>query len=429
MTVPTTAIPRPGSEQLQSRVRDLSGQNVFACYQCGRCTATCPFSLNPQQVLRRVQLGQVAEAAELETTWRCASCFSCVVACPKGVDPPRVMQALRIMATSGELGRKHSKTHRLRSRLIAMNHRTAKIGSALAPASNWALSLPGAAVVSELVLGIHRSRRMPEFARTSFAAWFSRHAPAGDGHRGPVLLFLDTYMDYNFPAIGMAATELLERAGFAVSLAGNVCCGRPMISKGFLAEAAEQARLNVERLAGAATENVPIVGCEPSCLLTFHREYPSLVGTEELRKAAEALAPKVVLIDAFLDSLLQAGELELAFDRAKSGGRPVILHGHCHQKVFSSPAAGLRLLREAGFDADVTNASCCGMAGSFGYEKENYELSEKAIERGVLPALREWPEAEVVVMGVSCRQQIDHFTDRRPKHLVEALRDVLMDVP
>ncbi len=422
-----TSISIGADRTLVARVEELSGQNVFSCYQCGRCTATCPFSFNPQQVLRKVQLGQVVEAAGLETTWRCASCFSCVVACPKGVDPPRVMRALRAMAARGDLGRRHRKGHRARSRLIAANHETARIGSRLAPASNWALRAPGAGLATEIALGIERSRRMPEFSRPSFESWFSRHQPPGDGHRGPVLLFVDTYMDFNFPGIGIAATDLLERAGFAVSLARNSCCGRPMISKGYLEMAARQARANLEILLPAARKGLPVVGCEPSCLLTFHREYPDLLAGDGLEAEANEVAAQVVSIDTFLDSLRDSGQLELAFDPAKAGGKPVIFHGHCHQKAFSDPEAGLRLLRAAGFDAELANASCCGMAGSFGYEKENRELSEQAWKRGLLPAIEGNPGAELVVMGISCRQQAEHFTSQRPKHLVEVLRDVLAD--
>ena len=424
----TTPVVISPDRSLVARVEKLSRQNVLSCYQCGRCTATCPFSFNPQQVLRRVQLGQVKEAAKLATTWRCASCFSCVVACPKGVDPPRVMQALRTMAKRGDFGRRHRKGHRARSRLVAANHETARLGSRLAPVSNWVLNLPGAGLATEAALGIDRSRRMPEFSRPSFASWFARHRPAGDGHNGPVQLFVDTYMDFNFPGIGIAATELLERAGFAVSLAGNACCGRPMISKGYLEMAAAKARANVEILLPAARQGVPIVGCEPSCLLTFHREYPDLLAASGLEAEAMEVASQVVAIDAFLDSLLQSGRLELTFDPLKVGGRPVIFHGHCHQKVFSDPEAGLRLLRAAGFDADIANASCCGMAGSFGYEKENRDLSRQAWERDLLPAIEGQPGAELVVMGISCRQQADHFTSQRPRHLAEMLRDALVEM-
>ncbi len=427
MNTSPTPISLSQQAKAMSRVQALSGQNVYDCYQCGRCTAACPFSFNPQQVIRRVQLGQVAEASQLETTWECASCFSCVAACPKGVDPPKIMQALRTLATSGEIGTHAKRGHRLRSRIIAANHSMAKLGSTLAPVSNWALGLPGAATTTELVLGVDRTRRMPEFQKPTFETWFQAHLPSGDGHRGQVLLFLDTYMDFNFPGIGMAATELLERAGHQVALAGNTCCGRPMISKGYLKEAAIQARTNIERLIDPARKGLPIVGCEPSCLLTFHREYPDLLDSKGMREAADEVANHVVLIDSFLDSLREEGELEIAFDPARAAGRPVIFHGHCHQKVFSDPNAGLRLLRAAGYDTILANAACCGMAGSFGYEKENHERSEMAWRRGLLPEIDEQPDAELVVMGISCRQQVRHFTSKRPLHLVEALRDALID--
>jgi Fe-S oxidoreductase len=239
-----------------------------------------------------------------------------------------------------------------------------------------------------------------------------------------VALFRDTFNDYSYPNTLIAATELLEKAGYRVEVTDNVCCGRPALSKGLKHKAAEAARINVPRLYRYASKGVYIVGCEPSCLLTLRDEYPRLV-PEEMRKMAQVVAGRALLIDEFFAMLKQKGELNLRFKAPASCGS-VVFHGHCHQKASADVTKSLEMLDLAGYQSILpTNAACCGMAGAHGYEKEHYQLSEAAGERGVFPAVRAQPDAQVVVTGVSCRQQIEHFTGRPVKHLAEALRDAL----
>jgi Fe-S oxidoreductase len=247
----------------------------------------------------------------------------------------------------------------------------------------------------------------------------------GDGHRGKVLLFHDTFMDYNVPDIGIATTELLERAGFRVELTDTVCCGRAMISKTFIDRAEEQARINVGRLYEHAKEGVFIVGCEPSCLLTLRDEYPKIINDPELKAQSEVVAGQTLLIDEFLVMLQDKGELELAFDENRSSNRQIVFHGHCQQKALADATKSTRLLELAGYNVEFINAVCCGMAGTFGYEKEHYAASSAAGERDVFPAVRARPDADVVVMGISCRHQIEHFTGRSSRHLTQALRDAM----
>ena len=161
-----------------------------------------------------------------------------------------------------------------------------------------------------------------------------------------------------------------------------------------------------------------LVGCEPSCLLTLRDEYLHLAPA--LHEQARVVADRTLLIDEFLAMLEEKGELELKFKTAEHP-RPILFHGHCHQKAFADAKKALGLLRTAGYSADMVNAACCGMAGAHGYEREHYEPSREAGERALFPALRAHPDADVVIMGVSCRQQIEHFMGRPVKHLVEAL--------
>jgi Fe-S oxidoreductase len=420
---------------LLAELEESSRQNVYACYQCGKCTAGCPFSLTPQQVIRLLQLGQVEAALAHSTTWDCASCMTCATACPKEVSPARIQRALRALHTTvagnghasdrrglARYARAHA--HPVRTFLFANINRLSRLGCALAPLSNWALNLPGARLLAHAVFGIHKNRSLPPFARQTFPDWFRRRTPQGDGHRGEVLLFHDTFMDFNYPSTGIALTEILERAGFRVGLADMVCCGRPMISKGLLDQAAANARTNVTRLYEQVRDGAHIVGCEPSCLLTLREEYQELVPVE-LREKAHVVARQAVLVDEFLGMLNAKGELELTFRKPEAEAPEVLFHAHCHQKASASPARSVELLRLAGYEAEMADAACCGMAGAYGYEKEHYEASRAAGERGLFPIVRASAGAQVAVMGTSCRQQVEHFTGHRPRHVVELVRDRL----
>lgn len=422
------------------KIRQLSGQNLYACYQCGKCTASCPFSFSPQRVVRFLQLGKIENALAEHTTWECAGCETCTAACPKGVDPVRIMRALRTLdldeleppvgVTNGSKPyaslRPYYKAHKksLRSHLFARVDWISRWGSRFAPFSNWLLGAPGGNLVAHYFLGIHKNRSLPKYVKTSqtFPVWFKDHVPAGDGHRGVVLLFHDTFMDYNVPDIGVAATELLEKAGFKVELTDTVCCGRAMISKSFLKRASNQACINIPRLYERAREGVYIVGCEPSCVLTLRDEYLYLVDDPELKEQAEVVAKQTMLLDEFLVMLADQGELELTFNGA-SQGKSVVFHGHCQQKALADPAKSVAMLRMAGYETEMVNAICCGMAGTFGYEKEHYDLSKTAGELDLFPSVRAQPDADVVVMGISCRHQLEHFTGRTSRHLAQALRD------
>jgi len=155
------------------------------------------------------------------------------------------------------------------------------------------------------VLGVHKARSLPEFVRPSFPEWFAHREPLGDGHRGDVFLFHDTFMDYDAPQIGVAVTELLELAGYRVALSDNVCCGRPMISKGYMEQAAEHARINVKQLHRQVKDGGYIVGCDPSCLLTVREEYPKMLAGSDLEEQAREVAARCLLVDEFLGSTIK----------------------------------------------------------------------------------------------------------------------------
>ncbi len=211
----------------------------------------------------------------------------------------------------------------------------------------------------------------------------------------------------------MDAIRILEHGGYRVVLPHKDCCGRPLISKGMLNEAKRSASINVERLVAYAKKGIPIVGLEPSCLLTLRDEYPDLLHSE----AARQVASQSFLLEEFLLREREKGRLSFTFPK---NGRRALLHGHCHQRALVGTGMTVAMLRWAGYDVDEVDSGCCGMAGSFGFEKEHYELSLAIGNLRLAPAVRAaGPEVEIVAPGISCRQQIDHLTGRKARHPAE----------
>jgi Fe-S oxidoreductase len=312
----------------------------------------------------------------------------------------------------------------LRSRLFGNIERINRIGSALAPVSNWMLGLP----LNRLAqgwLGIAPKRKLPPFAGQRFSAWFNQRdgaaSAAAAADKPPVVLFHDTFMEYNTPHLGRDAVEILERAGFRVVLVDKKCCGRPIISKGLLDQARVNASHNIAVLKPWAKQGVPIVGVEPSCILTLKEDYRDLLPGPD----ADMVASQVRTIDEFLAQLTQEGKLPYA--PAKGHPREYLLHGHCHQKSLVGTGPTLAVLRGIpGAQVSEIDSGCCGMAGSFGYEAEHYDVSIAIGEQRLFPAVRKaGADVTLVADGISCRQQISHGTERQAKHLVEVVADAL----
>ena len=342
----------------------------------------------------------------------CLECKACKAECPSNVDMAKLKY---------EFLSHYYQAHGLplRNRLFGRIARWNRWGSRLAPLSNWlANSWPNRWLLERLA-GIDRRRPLPAFASETFEDWFRLHQAEGDPTHGDVVLFHDTFNNFNTPSVAIAATCLLERAGYRVVLVEKKCCGRPLISKGMLREAREHAAWNVERLSPYAERDVPIVGLEPSCLLTLRDEYPDLLRGE----AARLVARQGLLLEELLLREREAGRLSLNF--RKNGGR-VLLHGHCHQKALVGTAPTVEMLRWAGFEVTEVDSGCCGMAGSFGFEQEHYDLSVAIANRRLVPAVKAaGPGVEIVASGISCRQQIEHLAGRKARHPAELLWESL----
>jgi len=341
----------------------------------------------------------------------CLECKGCKAECPSNVDMAKMKyEFLYHYYQANGLP--------LRNRLFGRIAQLNRLMSRLPAFANWMNALPFNRWVMEKVMGIDRRRPLPALAAQTFTDWFARRPAPTAAPRGEVVLFHDTFVTYNTPEIGRAAVELLEAAGYKVVLVDRKCCGRPLISKGMLTEAREHAAWNVARLYPYAARGVAIVGLEPSCLLTLGDEYVDLLRTDEARTVAR----QSELLEQFLLRERERG-LTLSF---KAGAREALLHGHCHQKAIVGTAPTVAALKWAGYTVTEVDSGCCGMAGSFGFEREHYDVSVSLGNRRLAPAVKAAPAAtEVVAPGISCRQQIQHLAGRRAKHPAEALWEAL----
>jgi FAD/FMN-containing dehydrogenase/Fe-S oxidoreductase len=346
----------------------------------------------------------------------CLECKACKSECPLGVD----MASLK-----SEFLSHYQDVHGVprRSRLFGAIRPLNKLGAATAPLSNLPARVPGSRALLERTLGIARERPLPRFTREHLVRWDKRREPSVEAPRGDVIFLADSFTTYTEPAIGRAAIELLEAAGHRVRLESAGCCGRSSISKGLLDRARGMAEDMAERLAPEAERGVPIVGCEPSCLLTLREEHLQLLPGDP---RARAVAAQARLVEELLVEAVDDGALELD-PAAEVANRPIVFHGHCHQKALAGTAATVALLqRIPGAQVTEIDAGCCGMAGSFGFEAEHYELSMQIGESRLFPALRAAAAgALVAATGVSCRQQIGHGTGREARHPVELVRAAL----
>ena len=344
----------------------------------------------------------------------CLECKACKAECPSNVDMAKLKYEFL-----AQYHREHG--YPLRSRLFANIAHLSRWGSAMAPLSNWLANTWPSRWLLDIFLGIDRRRPLPAFANESFSRWFTKRSYRKGGSKGKVALFNDTFVEYNEPKIGMAATIILERAGYEVVLVENtVCCGRPMISKGFLDQARDMAQRNVAALTPLAEDGVPIIGIEPSCVSALCDDYLDLVDDPRTRLVAD----HVVMLEDFLAREVEIGRLDLQFTGT---ARNILVHGHCHQKALTGTAATMKVLNlPPNFHAEEIASGCCGMAGSFGYEKEHFALSKQVGQERLFDVLAKTSaDVEIAAVGTSCRHQIADFTGRKARHWAEILVEAL----
>ena len=359
--------------------------------------------------------------AMYDTMDLCVSCKGCKRECPTGID----MAKMKV-----EFLHHYHKHHRLslKDRLIAYLPRYARFAARLSFVLNLRDRISGLAWLSEKLLGLSARRTLPLW-RADYFDDKQESASTRPTHNGEVVVLVDTFNRYYEPENARAAQAVLEAAGYQVQLVQPLdggyplCSGRTFLSAGLVEEARVEARRMIDALKPYVERGTPIIGLEPSCLLTLRDEFKSMLPGKE----TDALSERAVLLEEFLAQQHQAGKLQLKLKPLST--RHAIVHGHCHQKAFATMAAmqqALALIPD--LEVEVIDSGCCGMAGAFGFEASHYEVSMKMAELNLLPAVRDASDDTLVVAnGTSCRHQIRDGAQRESLHIARVLRAALQD--
>ena len=345
----------------------------------------------------------------------CISCKGCKTECPSNVD----MAKLKAEYTYQNYKEKGAP---LRAKLFANVTSTNKLASLTPKLYNFFMKNSISSAIAKKLMGVAKEREMPLLQETTLAKWYKNNPQKGDFKNGKLYLFNDEFTNYNDTHIGIKTIKLLNALGYEVIIPKHEESGRTFISKGFLEEAKNLAKKNVELLSTLVSEEQPLIGLEPSAILTLRDEYLELV---EDQKSAQYLAKYTFTLEEFLAREIKAQNIDASSFTEKS--EFIRLHGHCHQKAnsslsFSKIALGL----PKNYKVQLIASGCCGMAGSFGYEKEHYEVSMKIGELVLFPTVRKEAESTIICApGTSCRHQIKDGTERIALHPVEILFNAL----
>jgi FAD/FMN-containing dehydrogenase/Fe-S oxidoreductase len=409
---------------------------VELCHGCGGCRGAqdvsggvmCPTYRAAEEeiqatrgranLLRQAMSGDLREEEMFEDEFvdevldLCIGCKGCAKDCPSEVDMAKMKTEIM-----HEYHQRNGSS--LRDRMFANIDVLSRLGSAFAPVSNWAARVPGARTLMEKTVGIAADRDLPAFHRESLRDWFEARGGStvaeADADR-KVLLFPDTYTNYNHPAAGRAAVEVFEAVGVHVDVPDGVGdSGRPPYSKGFVDVARERATENVDELAPLVRDGWDVVVVEPSDAVMFQSDYLDLLSGDDVETLASSTYGVMEYLDAF------------RLDENASWNAPaehLTYHGHCHQKATKKDHHAVGVLRRAGYDVDPLDSGCCGMAGSFGYEAEHYSMS-KAIGRILYRQVDDSAGDVVTAPGASCRSQLADHEGSEPPHPVEKLAAAL----
>ena len=349
----------------------------------------------------------------------CLSCKGCKSECPSNIDMARY---------KAEFQHHYYEENGIpfRTKLIAGFDKSSHLASKVPGLYNLATSFWPTAVIAKKVMGIASKRSFPKLHSNTLRNWFKKFTPTvpkGE-HIGEVLFFCDEFTNYNDTDIGITAIKLLNKLGYIVRMVDHSESGRTMFSKGLLEPARQIAQDNVRVFKDKVNAEMPLVGIEPSAILTFRDEYPSIVGSE-LKSEAQKIAKHTFMLEEFLASEIDKGNINSSL--FTSATRQIKLHGHCHQKALSSTSFTEQVLSlPENYSVETIPSGCCGMAGSFGYEKEHYDISMKIGELVLFPAVRESAESTIIAApGTSCRHQIFDGTGRKSKHPVQVLYEAL----
>lgn len=359
---------------------------------------------------------EIKEALDL-----CLSCKGCTAECPSNVD---------MASMKAEFQYQYHKTHGvpLRSKAFAHINDLNKLGSKISGLANFGLSNKLTSGLMKSFLGVAPQRTLPKIAAQSLRSWYNQNYASLSGPGTSIkelYLFVDEFTNYNDTEIGITTIKLLKKLGYEVKVVEHDESGRSALSKGLLEKARKHADRNVSVFQNIIDGNTPLVGVEPSAILSFRDEYPRLV-SETFREGAKKLKFHTLLIDEFLGREIAAGNIKK--EQFTEESKLIKLHGHCHQKALSSLTWTQKLLAlPTNFQVEVIPSGCCGMAGSFGYETEHYDLSMQIGDMVLFPAVKVTAlDTIIAAPGTSCRHQIYDGTGRKAKHPVEVVWEALL---
>ncbi|UII23291.1 FAD-binding and (Fe-S)-binding domain-containing protein [Fulvivirga ligni] len=349
----------------------------------------------------------------------CLSCKGCKSECPSNVDVGKLKT---------EFLHQYYKSNGvpLRTKLISSFTTLNKVASLVPGLYNFTFTNAVTSKLAKSLTGFANERSMPLLHKYTLKHWFKKKFnPSKDNVKGTVYLFMDEFTNYNDVELGIKSVLLLDKLGYKVQTVDHEESGRTFLSKGMLDQAANVAQKNFKIFENIISKNTPLIGIEPSAILSFRDEYPDLVKANDRAKAME-LASNVLLIDEFLEREVKEGHITAS--QFTSEKRLIKLHGHCHQKALSSLVPTKKVLSlPANYEVQLIPSGCCGMAGSFGYEKEHYEVSMKIGELVLFPTVRKQADDVIIAAnGTSCRHQIKDGTSRKALHLVEIMYDALI---
>ena len=410
------------------RKSELTGGTMCPSYQATRDekdTTRARANILREMLTKSEKPNPFAEPEIKEILDLCLSCKGCKKECPSNVDMGKLKAEWQYQSYK-------DKSASFRTKMIA-NY--TKSIAAFAPIP-WVYNLTRN--FSKPILGFAQKRSLPKMGSITLRKWFEkkfRSLQKGEGRK--VYFFFDEFTNYLDVEIGKKAIMLLDRLGYKVMAVKHAPSGRAYLSKGFLEEAKKYAIHNVNTFDELLSEEVSLVGLEPSAILTFRDEYPDLLRDDEKLKAIK-VASFTFTIEEFLARELDAGrlrqedfavkreagsgEMEAGSRKTKDGRQKVLVHGHCHQKALSSMVPTKKLLNAAGYEVQMIPSGCCGMAGSFGYEKEHFDLSMKVGELVLFPKVKEADEETIILAsGTSCRHQILDGTGKVARHIAEIL--------
>ncbi|MCF0059059.1 FAD-binding and (Fe-S)-binding domain-containing protein [Dyadobacter sp. CY356] len=349
----------------------------------------------------------------------CLSCKGCKSECPSSVDVGKM---------KAEFTQQYYETHAipLRTSLIANFGKQMKLASIAPWAFNAVFGTPALRKVANKMVGFHPERSMPLLSGTTLKRWWEKRNSKNNNTEthSRVYLFCDEFTNYNDVEIGKKAVMLLEKLGYEVIIPEHAESGRSYLSKGLVKEAQKLAVKNIELLKDIITQKTPLIGIEPSAILSFRDEYIDLV-PEHLKIDAQNIAANALLFEEFISREIEAKRITKAsFSKEQ---RLIKLHGHCHQKALSSLSTSkIALSLPENYKVQLIPSGCCGMAGSFGYEEEHYEVSMQIGELVLFPTVRQQPDEVIIAApGTSCRHQIKDGTGRKAKHPIEILWEAL----